>query len=257
LIENQDTALAEPPGGDRASLKLSAHDQQLILDAAASGVPVVVVMMGGSAFVTEGWRDRVSAILHLWYPGMEGGTAIADVLAGQVNPSGHMPFATPVDEGLLPQFALLTDHADYGLMHGQWHMDEGGHPVRYPFGHGLTYSDFKPLALTVEVEPQAAVARTEWKNTGTIAGDDVIFIFASVPDSAYQRPKRRLVGFQRISMRAGEVATTAIPLDLRQLAIRQDGRWLWEALPLRLEAARWSGDPQAAVWSGTVESPLS
>jgi beta-glucosidase len=257
LIENQDTALAEPPGGDRASLKLSAHDQQLILDAAASGVPVVVVMMGGSAFVTEGWRDRVSAILHLWYPGMEGGTAIADVLAGQVNPSGHMPFATPVDEGLLPQFALLTDHADYGLLHGQWHMDEGGHPVRYPFGHGLTYSDFKPLALTVEVEPQAAVARTEWKNTGTIAGDDVIFIFASVPDSAYQRPKRRLVGFQRISMRAGEVATTAIPLDLRQLAIRQDGRWLWEALPLRLEAARWSGDPQAAVWSGTVESPLS
>jgi beta-glucosidase len=257
LIENQDTALAEPPGGDRASLKLSAHDQQLILDAAASGVPVVVVMMGGSAFVTEGWRDRVSAILHLWYPGMEGGTAIADVLAGQVNPSGHMPFATPVDEGLLPQFALLTDHADYGLIHGQWHMDEGGHPVRYPFGHGLTYSDFKPLALTVEVEPQAAVARTEWKNTGTIAGDDVIFIFASVPDSAYQRPKRRLVGFQRISMRAGEVATTAIPLDLRQLAIRQDGRWLWEALPLRLEAARWSGDPQAAVWSGIVESPLS
>jgi beta-glucosidase len=257
LIENQDTALAEPPGGDRASLKLSAHDQQLILDAAASGVPVVVVMMGGSAFVTEGWRDRVSAILHLWYPGMEGGTAIADVLAGQVNPSGHMPFATPVDEGLLPQFALLTDHADYGLMHGQWHMDENGQPVRYPFGHGLSYSDFQPLALTVEVEPQAAVARTEWKNTGTIAGDDVIFIFASVPDSAYQRPKRRLVGFQRISMRAGEVATTAIPLDLRQLAIRQDGRWLWEALPLRLEAARWSGDPQAAVWSGTVESPLS
>jgi len=257
LIENQDTALAEPPGGDRASLKLSAPDQQLILDATATGVPVVVVMMGGSAFVTEGWRDKVRAILHLWYPGMEGGTALAEVLSGRVNPSGHMPFATPVDEDHLPPFALVTDHADYGLLHGQWHMDEGGHPVRYPFGHGLTYSNFKPLALTVEVEPQAAVARTEWKNTGTIAGDDVIFIFASVPDSAYQRPKRRLVGFQRISMRAGEVATTAIPLDLRQLAIRQDGRWLWEALPLRLEAARWSGDPQAAVWSGTVESPLS
>ncbi len=257
LIENQDTALAEPPGGDRASLKLSAPDQQLILDATATGVAVVVVMMGGSAFVTEAWRDKVRAILHLWYPGMEGGTALAEVLSGGVNPSGHMPFATPVDEDHLPPFALVTDHADYGLLHGQWHMDEGGHPVRYPFGHGLTYSDFQPLALTVEVEPQAAVARTEWKNIGPIAGDDVIFIFASVPDSAYQRPKRRLVGFKRISMRAGEVATTVIPLDLRQLAIRQDGRWLWEALPLRLEAARWAGDPQAAVWSGTVESPLS
>lgn len=257
LIENQDTALAEPPGGDRANLELSAPDQQLILDATATGVAVVVVMMGGSAFVTEGWRDKVRAILHLWYPGMEGGTALADVLSGKVNPSGHMPFATPVDEDHLPPFALVTDHADYGLLHGQWHMDESRQPVRYPFGHGLTYSDFQPLALTVEVEPQAAVARTEWKNTGSIAGDDVIFIFASVPDSAYQRPKRRLVGFQRVRLRAGEVATTAIPLDLRQLAIRQDGRWLWEAVPMRLEAARWSGDPQAAVWSGTVESPLS
>ncbi len=89
LIENQHTALADPPGGDRASLKLSSHDRQLILDAAATGVPVVVVMMGGSAFVTEGWRDRVRAILHLWYPGMEGGTALADVLSGRVNPSGQ------------------------------------------------------------------------------------------------------------------------------------------------------------------------
>jgi beta-glucosidase len=257
LIENQDTALAEPPGGDRASLMLSAHDQQLILEAAATGVPVVVVMMGGSAFVTEGWRDKVSAILHVWYPGMEGGRALAEVLAGQVNPSGHMPFATPVDEALLPPFALLTDHADYGLLHGQWHMDESGHPARYPFGHGLTYSDFQPLALTVEVGTKGAFARTEWKNAGTIAGDDVIFIFASVPDSAYQRPKRRLVGFQRVSLRAGEVATTAIPLDLRQLAIRSDGRWLWEDLALRFEAGRWSGDPQAVVWSGPVESPLS
>jgi beta-glucosidase len=188
---------------------------------------------------------------------MEGGTAIADVLAGQVNPSGHMPFATPVDEGLLPQFALLTDHADYGLLHGQWHMDDGGHPVRYPFGHGLTYSDFRPLALRVTAEPTGAVARAEWKNTGRVAGDDVIYIFASVPGSAYQRPKRRLVGFQRVSLNAGEVATTAIPLDLRHLAIRSDGGWLWEDLALRFEAARWSGDPKAVVWSGKVESPLS
>ncbi len=257
LIENQHTALADPPGGDRASLKLSSHDRQLILDAAATGVPVVVVMMGGSAFVTEGWRDRVRAILHLWYPGMEGGTALADVLSGRVNPSGHMPFATPVDEALLPPFALLTDHADYGLLHGQWHMDESGYPVRYAFGHGLTYSGFRPLALTVEAGPAGALARVEWKNTGTAAGDDVIFIFASVPGSACQRPKRRLVGFRRISLRAGEAATTAIPLDLRQLAIRSDGRWLWEDLALRIEAARWSGDPQAVVWSGKVESPLS
>ncbi|MCE2738657.1 MAG: glycoside hydrolase family 3 C-terminal domain-containing protein [Rhodobacter sp.] len=255
LIENQHTALADPPGGDRASLKLSSHDRQLILDAAATGVPVVVVMMGGSAFVTEGWRDRVRAILHLWYPGMEGGTALADVLSGRVNPSGHMPFATPVDEALLPPFALLTVHADYGLLHGQWHMDESGYPVRYPFGHGLTYSGFRPLALTVEAGPAGALARVEWKNTGTAAGDDVIFIFASVPGSACQRPKRRLVGFRRISLCAGEAATTAIPLDLRQLAIRSDGRWLWEDLALRIEAARWSGDPQAVVWSGKVESP--
>ena len=250
LIENQDTALAEPPGGDRASLKLSAHDQELILGAAATGVPVVVVMMGGSAFVTEGWREKVAAILHVWYPGMEGGTALADVLSGRVNPSGHMPFATPVDEAQLPPFALLTDHADYGLLHGQWHLDEGGHPLRYPFGHGLTYSDFQPLALTVNVEPTGVVARAEWRNTGATSGDDVIFIFASVPGSAYRRPKRRLVGFHRISLHAGEIGKVAIPLDIRQLAIRCDGKWLWENLALRFEAARRSGDPLAVVWSG-------
>lgn len=256
LVENQDTALAEPPGGDRASLALSAADQQLILQAAATGVPVVVVMMGGSAFVTEGWREKVSAILHLWYPGMEGGTALADVLSGWVNPSGHMPFATPVSEADLPPFAILTDHAEYGLLHGQWHLDEGGHPVRYPFGHGLSFGSFQPLALRVEAEAGRTLARVDWMNTGAVAGDDVIFLFASVPGSAHQRPSRRLVGFQRISLRASETATISIPLDLRQLAIRSEGRWLWDDLPLQLEAARWSGDPQAVVWSGRVESPL-
>jgi beta-glucosidase len=257
LIENQDTALAEPPGGDRTSLKLSVADQQLIHDAAATGVPVVVVMMGGSAFVTEGWSDKARAIVHLWYPGMEGGTALADVLSGRVNPSGHMPFATPVDEDHLPPFALLADHAEYTLLHGQWLLDESAHPARYPFGHGLAYTDFQPLALTVEAEPTGTLARVDWKNTGTIAGDDVIFIFASAPGSAYQRPKRRLVGFQRVSLNAGQATTTAVPLDLRQLAIRIDGKWQWEDLPLHFEAARWSGDPQAAVWSGELRSPLS
>ncbi|MFM7442915.1 MAG: fibronectin type III-like domain-contianing protein, partial [Tabrizicola sp.] len=119
------------------------------------------------------------------------------------------------------------------------------------------YTDFQPLALTVEVGPTGTLARVHWKNTGRIAGDDVIFIFASAPGSAYQRPRRRLVGFQRISLNAGQTTTTAIPLDLRQLAIRNDGRWLWEDLPLHFEAARWSGDPQAAVWSGELRSPLS
>ena len=256
LIENQETALAEPPGGDRPNLRLSASDQRLILDAAATGTPVVVVMMGGSAFVTEGWRDKVSAILHVWYPGMEGGTALADVLSGRVNPSGHMPFSTPVDEADLPPFALLADRAEYGLLHGQWYLDDRARPVRYPFGHGLSFTTFQPQALAVEVGTHGVVAKAEWKNTGAVAGDDVIFIFATIPETTHLRPLRRLVGFQRLCLAAGGTETAVIPLDLRQLALRQNGHWLWEEQPLRLEAARWSGDPLAAVWSGDVPNPL-
>ena len=255
LVENQDTALAEPPGGDRPNIRLSPADEWLILDAAKVSSRIVVVLMGGSAFVTESWREKAAAILHIWYPGMEGGTALADVLFGRVNPSGHMPFVTPVNERDLPPFSLMTNHADYGLLHGQWFLDKSKKPVRYPFGHGLSYTEFQPRSLVVEQSPNGAAVLVRWCNTGRLPGDDVIQVFASIPQSKHTRQKRRLIGFARLSLQPGETGSVKIPLDLRQLAIRQDGQWLWEDRQVRIEAGRFGGDPLAVTCTTDLGQP--
>ena len=126
-------------GGDRASLDLSAADQALIRAAAAANPATVVVLMGGSAILVEGWHDAVPAILMLWYPGMEGGRALADVLLGHVNPTGRLPFVVPRDAGHLPHFDRDATTITYDLFHGQWLLDRDGHDARYPFGFGLSY----------------------------------------------------------------------------------------------------------------------
>ena len=255
LVDNQDTALAEPPGGDRYSLRLPADDEKLILDAVANCSRVIVVLMGGSAFVTEAWRDRVAAIIHVWYPGMEGGLALGQVLSGEVNPSGHLPFAVPVNEEDLAPFSVHTDTAEYGLLHGQWLLDATGKPIRYPFGHGLSYTSFSAEDLTIDIESRRPTASVTWCNIGNREGDDVILVFGSVLDSQYERPTRRLIGFARVSLPEGGALTVGIDLDLQQLAIRDSGKWSWEDRILRIEVGRWAGDPETLVWEGRVPSP--
>lgn len=255
LVDNQDTALAEPPGGDRSSLRLSAADERLILDAVARHSRVIVVLMGGSAFVTEAWRDKVAAILHVWYPGMEGGVALGQVLSGEVNPSGHLPFAIPVDEEDLAPFSVHTDTAEYGLLHGQWLLDAGGKAVRYPFGHGLSYTFFRAEHFTIDIKAGKPTAIVTWRNIGSREGDDVILIFGSVMASQYQRPARRLIGFTRVSLSEGEALTVHVDLDLQQLAIRDNEMWLWEDRMLHIEACRWAGDPEALIWEGSIPAP--
>jgi beta-glucosidase len=210
----------------------------------------VVVLTGGSAFVTEAWRDAVAAVVMAWYPGMEGGTALGEVLAGVVDPSGHLPFAVPVDEGDLPEFVVETDHAVYGLLHGQWWLDRNGSLVRYPFGHGLSYTTFEPVSVDVRRADGGPVAEVTWRNDGDRRGTDVAQVYASLPDSIVERPRRRLVGFARITLEPRSSGTVSVPLDLAQLRVRRAGTWEWEAGRIELEAARWSGDPHAARWTG-------
>mgnify|MGYP002629085890 CR=1 FL=1 len=256
LVENQDTALAEPPGGDRASLKLCEADSALISAVAAVNPRVIVVLTGGSAFVTDGWRDVASAILHIWYPGMEGGTALGEILTGATNPSGHLPFAVPEAEEDMPEFELMTDSARYGLLHGQWWLEALDRPVRYPFGHGLGYSAFRAEALTIDTHDTGTDALVTWRNVGSTAGSDVIQVYASVPGSTLQRPPRRLVGFARVHLTAGQAETVRIPLALCQLAVRDNGQWIWEDLPVSIEAAAWAGDPNALRCSADVGPAL-
>ena len=215
------------PGGDRASLRLHPDDEQLIVDAAAVCDRVVVAVMAGGAVVMP-WLDTVPAALMVWYPGSEGGHAVADVLFGRVEPGGRLPFAVPRDEADLVDFDRDAETAHYGLLHGQWHLDANATHPHLPFGHGLGYTTFQIEQARLEGDRVSVTVA----NTGTRSGSTVVQVYGSVPGSAHQRPTKRLVGFAKVHLDAAESTEAAIPVDRSLLDLRIGGAWLREDLPV-------------------------
>ena len=127
-------------GGDRSSLALHDADERLIAAVAAASPRVIVVLMCGSAVLMERWRTLVPGILILWYPGMEGGHALADIVLGTVAPTGRLPFAIPARAADLPPFDPAAATVVYGPLHGQRLLDHLGAEPAYRFGFGLTYA---------------------------------------------------------------------------------------------------------------------
>ena len=218
-------------GGDRASLRLHPEDEQLIASAAEVCDRVVVAVMAGSAVVMP-WLDSVAAALMVWYPGSEGGHALADVLFGQAEPGGRLPFAVPHDESDLVDFDRDATTAHYGLLHGQWHLDADGTDAHLPFGHGLGYTTFTLGAACLEGD-QAVVEVT---NGGTRTGSTVVQVYGSVTGSAYERPPKRLVGFAKVRLGAGDSTEVQIPVDQSLLDVRVGGAWVREDLPVAYSA---------------------
>ena len=214
-------------GGDRASLRLHPDDEQLIADVAAVCDRVIVAVMAGSAVVMP-WLGSVNAALMVWYPGSEGGHALADVLFGGREPGGRLPFAVPREESDLGDFDRDASTAVYGLLHGQWHLDAQGTPPHLPFGHGLGYTTFE-LGGARAAEDQVVVNIV---NTGARAGSTVVQVYASVPGSAYKRPPKRLVGFTKIRLAPGESTDALVLIDPSVLDLRIDGDWVREDSPI-------------------------
>jgi beta-glucosidase len=215
-------------GGDRRSLGLRDDDVALIEAACAQSDRVVVCVIAGSA-VTMPWLDRTAATLITWYPGMEGGHALADVLVGREEPGGRLPFAVPSDESRLVHFDPDATRETYGLLHGQWKLDAEGHPAHLPFGFGLGYTRFELGSASVEAGAPPVV-RVRASNTGEREGETVVQVYASVP------------GFRRIRAQAGGDATVSVPLDLRQLAVRTPDGWLTEDVPVTLHIGQSAAD---------------
>jgi beta-glucosidase len=191
-------------GGDRRSLRLGADDEALIARVAAAQRRTVVLVMAASAVIVEPWIDSVAAVLHVWYPGMEGGAAIANVITGAVNPSGRLPFAVPTDEAHLPAFDPDASSVVYDRWHGQWLLDRDGHHARYPFGFGLSYTSF---SLAAE-RTNARSVRVEVRNCGECDGAAVVFLFRE------DGPLRRLIAFTKVPTRAGGSATVELTSPL-------------------------------------------
>lgn len=229
------------PGGDRRSLRLSDTDEALIAAAAAVNENVIVVVMGGSAVLMP-WASSVRAVLMIWYPGVEGGSALADVLAGDVEPTGRLPFTVPTDPAHLPDFDRDATEITYGLFHGQWKLDHDGHAAHFPFGWGLGWGAVEVVAAVMS-DPSTIIVSL--RNPAERPLSAVVFVHAGVQHSEWERPLRRLVCFARQTVEPGATVQVEIEVDWSMLDVRVDGDWITEPGEYMLDVGRYAGDPEA------------
>lgn len=234
------------PGGDRARLTLHPRDEQLILAVAAANPCTVVVLMIGSAVITEAWREKVAAILVLWYPGMEGGHALADVLLGRVNPGGRLPCTFPRRAEDLPFFDRNATQITYDLWHGYRKLARDGATAAFPFGFGLSYTTWRHSNLQLasrQLTPAGTLEATvDVTNTGRVAGDEVVQLYVTAPGSRVERAVRELKAFARVSLAPGETQKVALYLPVADLAYRDADGWVVESLEYEVLIARHAHD---------------
>jgi beta-glucosidase len=200
-------------GGDRTDISLPKPQEALLKAVVATGKPVVVVLLSGSALAVNWANENAPAILAAWYPGGEGGTAIADVLFGDYNPAGRLPitFYKSVDQ--LPPF---TDYS----MAGRTYRYFKGQPL-YPFGYGLSYTRFVYSNLRSEVSDSVKVS-VDVMNGGERAGDEVVQLYLTDVVASAPVPIKTLVGFDRISLRPREKRTVTFTITPRQMSLIDD-----------------------------------
>jgi beta-glucosidase len=222
MSASNSVANAMPPGGDRKLLTLHPEDEALIRAVAAANPRTVVAMMGGSAIITENWRAQVPSILMLWYPGMEGGRAFADILLGKVNPSGKLPCVFAARPEDLPYYDMDAKAITYDLWHGYRKLENDGVAPAFPFGFGLSYSTFKFANLRLSetsLDSHASLTATlEVTNSGPVAGDTVVQCYVAVPGSRIERAQKELKAFQRVGLHPGETKTIRNNLPVQDLA---------------------------------------
>ncbi|HWF89059.1 MAG TPA: glycoside hydrolase family 3 C-terminal domain-containing protein, partial [Pyrinomonadaceae bacterium] len=220
-LEGEEMNVREPGflGGDRVDINLPARQQGLLEAVAATGKPLVVVLLSGSALAVNWANEHAAAIVQAWYPGEEGGTAIADTLFGDYNPAGRLPvtFYKSVDQ--LPPFENYA-------MDGRTYRFFKGEPL-YPFGHGLSYTQFKYSSFSVSSSRIAAADKltvsATVENAGTRAGEEVVQLYVTDEAASVRVPIRSLAGIERLSLKPGERRVVRFTIEPRQLAVITDG----------------------------------
>jgi beta-glucosidase len=222
---------------DKAELSLPGAQQALLEAVHATGTPVVLVCVAGRPYAL-GWADEnVPAILYAWFPAQEGGKAVADVLFGDVNPGGKLPITFPRSSGQIP---IFYNHKPSGGR-SNWHTNYVDMSVKplYPFGHGLSYTQFEYGDLSLSQNKARATDVLEisfkLKNVGQIAGEEVVQLYLSDPVATVTRPVKMFKGFKRLLLAPDEEKRICFKLDLRHLAFyNQDMQYVVEAGDIRL-----------------------
>jgi len=242
-------ALLSPLNGDRESISLSASQVNYIKELAIHGVKIVLVVTGGSPIALGNVEDMVDAILFVWYPGMEGGRAVADVLFGDVAPAGRLPLTFPKSIDQLPAFD------DYSMA-GRTYRYMTAEPL-YPFGFGLSYTTFAYCDLQITSPASSGFeAAVTVENTGAVAADEVVQFYLSALDSKLPAPLSQLIGFQRIHLEPGQRQTVIITVKPEMLMLFDDyGRQMFQPGRFRLTAGSCSPGARGPAL-GTAE-PVS
>jgi beta-glucosidase len=205
----------EAIGGDRKTLELHADETALLKAAGPENKNSVAVIIGGNTTMITGWMDKVGGILMAYYPGQEGGTALAQILFGDINPSGKLPYVQPLKEKDLPQLNWDTTNQWYDYYHGYAKLEKEGVEPLYPYGYGLSYTTFKLEDPQFGVKDGAVTASCKVTNTGNRRGTEVVQLYAGFEHSAVDRPVKLLRGFSRVDLGPGEsrVVELRCPLD--------------------------------------------
>jgi beta-glucosidase len=222
----------EGEGHDRKGLPLSAEHALMIITAAGANPKCAVVLEGGSAITMAAWKDQVPAIIMAWYPGMEGGHAVAEVLFGEVNPSGKLPIVFPASEDQLDKFDDKSKTVVYGDYHGYRHFEKKGLEPLFPFGFGLSYTKYQYSNLKLEsvaVPPGGnLVVTVDVKNIGDRGGEEVVQLYVAPPGRAVDRAPKELKAFARVALGPGEVKTVALVVAAQDLAYYDEAAANWK-----------------------------
>lgn len=235
-------------GGDRQHFHLPFGQDRLIEELLAVNPRLVLVLLSGNA-VEMPWVDRVPAIVQGWYLGSMGGRSLADVLSGQVNPSGKLPFSFPrrltdcgahaFDALSYPGDSIREEYKEDILVGYRWH-DTKKIPALFPFGHGLSYTTFsygKPVASAKEMTPDGTLTiRLTVKNSGTCAGKEVVQLYVGDDKCSVLRPVKELKRFTKVALAPGEEREVTFTLTADDLKFYDEASASWKAEPGRFTA---------------------
>lgn len=245
-------------GGDRHDLRLKPDDIELITSIASVNPRTIVVIIAGSAITLEEIRHEVPAILYAWYPGMEGGNAIADVLFGDAEPEGRLPFVIPTSAEHLPHWNPEASRETYDRWWGYRKLDRDHHEPAYPFGFGLGYGSHSIPSVTVRALSGAIIATVTITNTGEADSSSIVQVYSSRIDGTPTEYTKQLIGFAKVQTEAGQTSTVDVVCSLAPLSQR-DGvthRWRTVAGDYEIAAAQFAGDPDAARTRITLRAEL-
>ena len=220
----------ETEGADRTSLALPGRQDEIVRTAAAANPKVVVITTAGAAVVMP-WLDKVSAVLHAWFPGQEAGTALVDVLLGDVSPSGKLPVTFPKrlpDEpwfGNFPGAGGVVAYKEGILIGYRWYDTRKVEPL-FPFGFGLSYTTFayRDLAVSAWDPERGVTVRLKVKNKGARRGAEIVQLYVHAPATGITRPEQELRAFSRVELVAGAEREVSLKLAPRAFAFYDLGR---------------------------------